>query len=138
MSFSASSSACSVRASWAFSSVGEDIVTWDGGGRILKKISNQSNTEGVGAKEVLIVLSIQNRYCIYTVLLSVLKQKCGLELEMEYSAVNEGYMYVFIRFVHGTKRVCTQCTVCVAWSLCGIKCCQRCRIRYCCIRYFIV
>ncbi len=96
MSFSASSSACSVRASWAFSSVGEDIVTWDGGGRILKKISNQSNTEGVGAKEVLIVLSIQNRYCIYTVLLSVLKQKCGLELEMEYSAVNEDYMYVCV------------------------------------------
>ena len=40
---------------------------------------------------------------------------------MEYSAVNDGYMYVFIRFVHGTKRVCTQCTVCVAWSWCGLN-----------------
>jgi hypothetical protein len=57
------------------------------------------------------VLSIQNRYCIYTVLHSVLKQKCGLELETEYSAVHGDYPYVFIRIVHGTRRICTQCTV---------------------------
>jgi hypothetical protein len=33
ISFSASSKACSVLASWAFSSVGEDIVAWDEEGK---------------------------------------------------------------------------------------------------------
>jgi predicted metal-binding protein len=47
---------------------------------------------------------------MYTVLHSVLKQKCGLEFEREYSAILEGYMYVYYVFVHGTK-LCTQCTV---------------------------
>ena len=32
---------------------------------------------------------------MYTVLHSVLKQKCGLEFEREYSAILEGYMYVY-------------------------------------------
>jgi hypothetical protein len=62
ISFSASSSACSVLASWAFSSVGEDMVAWEGVGWILKKnVSNQSTTERVGAKEVPIVYYIRNR-----------------------------------------------------------------------------
>ncbi len=39
---------------------------------------------------------------IYTVLHFLLKQKHGLELEREYSAVPEGYTYVCIRIVHGT------------------------------------
>ncbi len=38
-------------------------------------------------------------------------QECGLELELEYSAVLEGYPYVFIRIVHGTGKMCTQCPV---------------------------
>jgi hypothetical protein len=38
------------------------MVAWEGGGWILKKnMSNQSTTGRVGAKEVPIVLSIQNR-----------------------------------------------------------------------------
>ena len=41
---------------------------------------------------------------MYTVLHSVLKQKCGLELETEYSPVLEDYTYVCIRIVHGTRR----------------------------------
>ncbi len=64
------------------------------------------------------VSTVQVRYVYGTSL--VLKQKRGLELEMEYSAVHEGFMYVCIRIVHGTRQFCTQCTVCVAWSWCGI------------------
>jgi hypothetical protein len=41
------------------------------------------------------VSTVQVRYVYCTSL--VLKQKRGLELEMEYSAVHEGYMYVCIR-----------------------------------------
>ncbi len=100
--------------------MGDDIVAWDGEGKYyFKKNRNQSTTGRGGAKEFLIVLFIRDRYCIYTVLHLLLKQKSGLEFEMEYSAVHEDYRYVCIRFVHGTRRICTQCTVYVAWSWCG-------------------
>jgi hypothetical protein len=57
---------------------------------------------------------------------------------MEYSAVLEGYPYVCIRIVHGTRKMCTQCTV-RGWPGVGAgNCSQRCRIRYWNKRYFTI
>jgi hypothetical protein len=65
---------------------------------------------------------------IYTVLRSVLKQKHGLELEREYSAIFEGYTYVF--YISCTVPVVYSMHCTLAWSWSGRIFNQRCRIRY--------
>jgi len=114
-------------------------VAWDGDGEKYYKKNflaiNQPREDLELRNSYSTDSTVQVRYVYGTRL--VLKQKRGLELEMEYSALHEDYMYVCILFVHGTRRICTQCTVCVAWSWCGNLCCQRCRIRYWNIRYYI-
>ncbi len=73
-----------------------DIVAWDGVGKntIKKKLAINQPREDL---ELWISYSIFNtlhvRYIYGTSL--VLKQKCGLEFEREYSAILEGYMYVY-------------------------------------------
>jgi hypothetical protein len=74
---------------------------------------------------------------MYTVLNLVLKQKCGLEFEKEYSAILEGYMYVYYMSCTVPSVVYTMhCTL--AWSWSGRIFSQRCRIRYFYIMYNIV
>jgi len=65
--------------------------------------------------EFLKYFSIRYSYYIYTVLRSVLMLRSGLEFEREYSAVIEGYRYVYYFSYKGINQKKTflkfQCTI---------------------------
>ncbi len=76
-------------------------MAWDGEGeKYYKKKNvlaiNQPREDLELRNSYSTVSTIQVRYVYCTSL--VLKQKRGLELEMEYSALHEDYMYICIRF----------------------------------------
>jgi hypothetical protein len=58
----------------------------------------------------------------------LLKQKCGLEFEREYSAILEGYMYVYYIPCKVPRRVLN--ALYAGLELGRAVCNQRCRIRY--------
>jgi hypothetical protein len=87
--------------------------------------------------EFLKYFSIRYSYYIYTVLRSVLMLRSGLEFEREYSAVIEGYRYVYYFSYKGInqKKIFNSSVLYVAWSWMVFS--QRCRILYFTRMYFI-
>jgi hypothetical protein len=90
--------------------------------------------------EFLKYFSIRYSYYIYTVLRSVLMLRSGLEFEREYSAVIEGYRYVYYfsyKGINQKKKFFNSSVLYVAWSWSGMVFSQRCRILYFTRMYFI-
>jgi len=89
-------------------------VAWVGAGKkILKKNSINQQREDLELWNSLSIF-IRYSYYIYTVLRSVLMLKSGLEFEREYSAVVEGYRYVYYFSYKGINKKFVykfQCTI---------------------------